>query len=51
MLDTDAMSDVGIKNLKNTYSTVTIHDDEPKLGIRFQQLRQSLGVEFVITEI
>jgi len=31
--------------------TVSIHDDEPKLGVRFEQLLQSLRVEFIVTQV
>lgn len=32
-------------------STVTIHDDKTEPGVRFQELRQGFGVEFVVTEV
>lgn len=31
--------------------TVTVHDDETELGVRLEQLAQSLGVELVVTKV
>jgi len=31
--------------------TVSVHDNEPKLGVRFEQLLQSLRVEFIVTQV
>lgn len=41
----------GISAKRSEQGTITVHDDEAKLLIRFQELAQGFSMEFVITEV
>ena len=51
-IDAELLNDVsGVSTQRAEQCTVTIHDNETELLVRFEQLTESLGVELVVTEV